>query len=166
MEEAELRQAAVLMCEHFGVRKPGMASLIVGQAKEYANARVGQLEAERDASKERAERAELLLELAKAQNAIHGLSVTAALKSRDEQASAVGELLKVVVGGKRAMSGLRQCPCSSGGAGGQTVEACLDRLRFHQVPLSIFDAMLQAEAELGPVAEAALVAAVKEVSGG
>jgi len=49
-----------------------------------------------DAANKRAENAELLLELAKSQNAIHGLSVTSALKSRDELADrlalAVAEL--------------------------------------------------------------------------
>ena len=59
MDEAELKQAAVLLCEHFGVRKPGMAALIVGQAKEFARsqrealeAQVKSLTAERDAQAE------------------------------------------------------------------------------------------------------------------
>lgn len=84
--------------------------------------------------------------------------LAAMTKDRDAQAEAVRVLAMGVLAGQMARACLRGCPSTSGCAGGQTIGEGLSRMRFHQVPLSIFDHLYGAEEMIhdNPIAAAAV----------
>ena len=77
-----------------------------------------------------------------------------------EEANAL--LVRAVIGADDAKQRLRSCPKSDGGPGGQTIDACLARVRHHNVPLAIFDGYETAMAEV--LANPIAAAAVREVA--
>lgn len=85
-------------------------------------------------------------------------ALAAMTKERDDQAEAVRVLKRGVLAGQMARACLRRCPSTSGGAGGQTVGEGLSRMRFHNVPLSIFDDLSAADDAIwdNPIARAAV----------
>jgi len=49
-------------------------------------------------------------------------------------------LVRAVIGADEAKHRLRECQRTEGGSCGQTIDACIARVRYHNVPLSVFDA--------------------------